>query len=197
MRKQRPSASFSIPMILASSVLAFSALGVQLSQSSSAGSTTASKTSKKSSAGARSVSGPSDYTEAMSTLTDDEPPPPPPTPPPPPPPPPRPAPAPSAPAPPPPPPPRPKAVATDSGTSVAGGVWAELRQCESGGNYQDDTGNGFYGAYQFDQGTWNGLGYPGRPDQAPPAMQDQAARQLQASRGWEPWPSCSRKLGLS
>jgi hypothetical protein len=196
MRKQRLSASVSIPMVLASSVLALSALGVQLSQSSSAGSTTASKSSRKSTASARAVSAvPSDYTEAMSTLTADEPVPPPPTPPPPPPPPP--APARSAPPPAPPPRPQPKAVATDSGTSVAGGVWAELRQCESGGNYQDNTGNGFYGAYQFDQRTWNGLGYPGRPDQAPPAMQDQAAKQLQASRGWGPWPSCSRKLGLS
>jgi hypothetical protein len=197
MRKQRPSASFSLPMVLASSVLALSALGVQLSQSSSAGSTAASKSSRKSTASAGAVSAvPSDYTEAMSTLTADQPTPPPPTPPPPPPPPPPPAPAPSVPRPPPPP-PQPKAVATNSGSSVAGGVWAQLRQCESGGNYQDNTGNGFYGAYQFDQGTWNGLGYPGRPDQAPPAMQDQAAKQLQASRGWEPWPSCSRKLGLS
>jgi hypothetical protein len=87
-------------------------------------------------------------------------------------------------------------VATADASSLAGGVWAQLRQCESGGNYQDNTGNGFYGAYQFDQGTWSSLGYPGRPDQAPPAMQDQAAKQLQAQRGWEPWPSCSAKLGL-
>lgn len=191
MRKQRPSASFSLPMVLASSVLALSALGVQLFQSSSAGSTAASKSSRKSIA--------SSWAASTVPSNADEPTHPPPTPsPPPPPPPPPPAPARSAPAPqPPPPPPQPKAVATAAGTSVAGGVWAELRQCESGGNYQDNTGNGFYGAYQFDQGTWNGLGYPGRPDQGPPAMQDQAAKQLQASRGWEPWPSCSRKLGLS
>ncbi len=74
--------------------------------------------------------------------------------------------------------------------------FAKLRQCESGGNYKINTGNGFYGAYQFDRGTWNGLGYPGRADQASPATQDEAARKLQAQRGWSPWPACSRGLGL-
>ena len=81
--------------------------------------------------------------------------------------------------------------------AMAGGVWAALRQCESGGNYQENTGNGFYGAYQFAASTWTSMGYPGRPDQEPPAMQDQAAQRLQARSGWGQWPACSRKLGLS
>lgn len=51
---------------------------------------------------------------------------------------------------------------------------AKLRQCESGGNYQDDTGNGYYGAYQFSLGTWERLGYSGLPSGAPPSVQDQA-----------------------
>jgi hypothetical protein len=75
--------------------------------------------------------------------------------------------------------------------------FARLRQCESGGNYSINTGNGFFGAYQFDIGTWQGLGYSGRPDQASPAVQDQAAAKLYNARGWSPWPSCSRQLGLS
>ncbi|ABW09680.1 Transglycosylase domain protein [Parafrankia sp. EAN1pec] len=75
--------------------------------------------------------------------------------------------------------------------------FAKLRKCESGGNYAINTGNGFYGAYQFDQRTWTGLGYPGRPDQAPPAMQDEAAYKLYDSRGWSPWPGCTSKLGLT
>jgi resuscitation-promoting factor RpfB len=87
------------------------------------------------------------------------------------------------------------APAASSG-GYAGGVWAELRQCESGGNYAEDTGNGFYGAYQFLPSTWRGLGYPGMPNQAPPAMQDAAAAQLQARSGWGQWPECARKLGL-
>lgn len=78
----------------------------------------------------------------------------------------------------------------------AAGVWAELRQCESGGDYAIDTGNGYYGAYQFSAATWHGLGYPGLPNQAPPAVQDQAAARLQARSGWGQWPECSQKLGL-
>ncbi|MDP9183028.1 MAG: transglycosylase family protein [Actinomycetota bacterium] len=74
--------------------------------------------------------------------------------------------------------------------------FARLRQCESGGNYRTNTGNGYYGAYQFDTRTWHGLGYNGYPHQASPATQDQAAHELQADRGWQPWPACARKLGL-
>lgn len=74
--------------------------------------------------------------------------------------------------------------------------FARLRQCESGGNYSINTGNGYYGAYQFDSRTWRGLGYSGMPHQASPGTQDAAARKLQADRGWQPWPACSRKLGL-
>lgn len=72
----------------------------------------------------------------------------------------------------------------------------KLRVCESSDNYRINTGNGYYGAYQFDLQTWHGLGYGGRPDQAAPATQDRAARQLYDQRGWSPWPSCSRQEGL-
>ncbi|HEX7354717.1 MAG TPA: transglycosylase family protein [Mycobacteriales bacterium] len=74
--------------------------------------------------------------------------------------------------------------------------FAALRACESGGNYGINTGNGYYGAYQFNLRTWRGLGYGGLPSSASPATQDEAAARLQALRGWEPWPACSRKLGL-
>ncbi len=82
----------------------------------------------------------------------------------------------------------------------AGGVWAALRACESGGNYATNTGNGFYGAYQFDYSTWRSNA-PGQwansyPYQAPPSAQDAAAQNLQSRRGWYPWPACARKLGL-
>lgn len=105
-------------------------------------------------------------------------------------------PAPTAPMPPPttasPPPAPPAAPATSS----LANDFAELRQCESGDNYQIDTGNGFYGAYQFAESTWLSLGYTGFPNQAPPAVQDQAAERLQAEDGWAPWPACSALLGL-
>ncbi len=71
-----------------------------------------------------------------------------------------------------------------------------LRLCEASGNYRINTGNGFYGAYQFDLATWHSLGLPGRADQAPAAVQDRAASALEAQRGWGPWPGCARMLGL-
>lgn len=71
-----------------------------------------------------------------------------------------------------------------------------LRLCESGNNYAANTGNGYYGAYQFDLTTWRSNGGTGYPHHASPATQDEIAKRLQARRGWAPWPSCSRKLGL-
>jgi len=78
---------------------------------------------------------------------------------------------------------------------LPGDVWAKLRACESGGRYTTNTGNGFFGAYQFHPRTWRTLGYPGLPHQAPPEMQDEAARKLQARSGWGQWPVCSRRIG--
>lgn len=77
-----------------------------------------------------------------------------------------------------------------------GDVWASLRFCEAGGDYTKNTGNGFYGAYQFDYGTWAGYGGYATANLAPPAVQDAKARETQARRGWYPWPACARKLGL-
>jgi hypothetical protein len=85
---------------------------------------------------------------------------------------------------------------SSGGGGHAGGVWLQLRRCESSDNYAENTGNGFYGAYQFSPSTWTGLGYPGRPDLESPAMQDQAAVKLQAQSGWGQWPACAAALGL-
>jgi hypothetical protein len=80
------------------------------------------------------------------------------------------------------------------------GVWSCIRFHESGGNYQRNSGNGYYGAYQFLPASWNaaarGAGYPqyanGRADLAPPFVQDAAAVWLQARSGWGQWPQTSR-----
>jgi hypothetical protein len=85
---------------------------------------------------------------------------------------------------------------TGSGGGHAGGVWLSLRRCESSDTYTENTGNGYFGAYQFSQATWTGLGYPGRPDQESSAMQDEAAMKLQAQAGWGQWPACAAALGL-
>ena len=90
----------------------------------------------------------------------------------------------------------PASTASSGEPSPAAGVWLELRECESGDNYQTDTGNGFYGAYQFAEATWTGLGLSGVPSEAPYWVQDEAAQRLQAQYGWGPWPACSAALGL-
>jgi hypothetical protein len=91
---------------------------------------------------------------------------------------------------------RARATQAQAATTPLSQQFAELRLCESGGNYADNTGNGYYGAYQFALSTWAGLGYSGLPSQASPATQNQAAEQLQAADGWSPWPACSAALGL-
>jgi uncharacterized protein YabE (DUF348 family) len=78
---------------------------------------------------------------------------------------------------------------------------SKLRQCESGGNYADNTGNGYYGAYQFGTGTWNSLGTGyARADLAPPGVQDQAIvkntnRSGAGLAGQN--PGCYRSTGIS
>jgi hypothetical protein len=74
-------------------------------------------------------------------------------------------------------------------------VWVRLRHCEAGGNYSRNSGNGYYGAYQFSPGTWHSLGYSGLPSDAPPQTQDEAAHRLQQRSGWGQWPACSRRVG--
>lgn len=77
-----------------------------------------------------------------------------------------------------------------------GGVWDQLAQCESGGNWNANTGNGFYGGLQFTQSSWQAVGGQGLPHQASKAEQIQRAEQLRAQQGWGAWPACSRQLGL-
>lgn len=71
---------------------------------------------------------------------------------------------------------------------------SKLRACESGGNYSTNTGNGYYGAYQYDIGTWGGYGGYSNAAEAPAAVQDQKARETYEARGWSPWPSCGSSL---
>ncbi len=72
------------------------------------------------------------------------------------------------------------------------GTLTKIAACESGGDYKSNTGNGFYGAYQFDQGTWASVGGSGVASDAPPAEQDMRAAMLLARSGSSPWPVCGR-----
>jgi len=82
------------------------------------------------------------------------------------------------------------------GSSVGGDVWAALAQCESGGNPATNTGNGYYGLYQFSLATWQTVGGSGLPSDASAAEQTQRAQILQARAGWGQWPACAASLGL-
>ena len=83
-----------------------------------------------------------------------------------------------------------------TGGEVGDDVWAKLARCESGGDPKTNTGNGFYGMYQFTLETWQALGGTGYPYEADAATQTAMAKKLQAQAGWGQWPGCADKLGL-
>lgn len=69
-------------------------------------------------------------------------------------------------------------------------VLAAIRACESGGDYGINSGNGFYGAYQFTLSTWQSVGGSGYPHEASPREQDERAATLYRISGPGPWPVC-------
>jgi uncharacterized protein YabE (DUF348 family) len=80
-----------------------------------------------------------------------------------------------------------------------GATWDELAKCESGGNWGDNTGNGFFGGVQFDQNTWErqgGLRYAPRADLATRDEQITIAEKTRARQGWGAWPACTARLGI-
>ncbi|MBA2554950.1 MAG: transglycosylase family protein [Geodermatophilaceae bacterium] len=81
--------------------------------------------------------------------------------------------------------------------SSTGLNWDALAQCESGGNWSINTGNGYYGGLQFDKGTWDAYGgqqYAEYPHQASREQQIAVAENLYADRGDSPWPACGYHL---
>ncbi|SDD91935.1 resuscitation-promoting factor [Auraticoccus monumenti] len=92
--------------------------------------------------------------------------------------------------------PAPKPEPEDSSSGASAGVWDRLAQCESGGNWSINTGNGYYGGVQFSAQTWKAYGGKGLPHENSKAEQIRIASKLQAAAGWGQWPSCSAKLGL-
>lgn len=72
-----------------------------------------------------------------------------------------------------------------------------LAQCEAGGRWDLNTGNGYYGGLQFSASTWRGVGGSGLPSEHSRREQIDRAKILQQRSGWRHnWPSCSRQLGL-
>jgi hypothetical protein len=76
--------------------------------------------------------------------------------------------------------------------AAASPVLEAIAACESGGNPQTDTGNGFYGKYQFTLATWQAVGGSGNPAQASEAEQDRRAAVLLAQAGPGQWPVCGQ-----
>ena len=82
---------------------------------------------------------------------------------------------------------------------ASGSVWDSLAQCEAGGNWAINTGNGYYGGLQFSAGTWNAYGgqqYAPTADQATREQQIAVAEKVQAAQGWGAWPACTASLGI-
>jgi hypothetical protein len=78
------------------------------------------------------------------------------------------------------------------GTVSTPGYLQAIAACESGGNPATDTGNGFYGKFQFTLQTWASVGGSGNPAQASEAEQNRRAAMLYAREGASPWPVCGR-----
>jgi len=91
-----------------------------------------------------------------------------------------------------------KAAATTTPTFSSGStVWDKIAQCEAGGNWAANTGNGYYGGLQFSLGTWQAYGGSGLPSSAPRTTQIAIATKVRnASGGYGAWPACSQALGL-
>lgn len=82
-----------------------------------------------------------------------------------------------------------------AGSSGGGLNWGALAACESGGNPRSVSSSGsFRGLYQFDLGTWHGVGGSGDPIDASGAEQTHRARILYGQRGRSPWPVCGKNL---
>ena len=75
----------------------------------------------------------------------------------------------------------------------AASVWDSVAQCESGGNWSINTGNGFYGGLQFTMGTWHANGGSGSPQHASREEQIQVAENVLRSQGIRAWPVCGRR----
>lgn len=91
-------------------------------------------------------------------------------------------------------------AATGNATAADSGVWDRIAQCESGGDWHINTGNGYYGGLQFSASTWRAYGgtaYASTADRATRSQQIAVATKVQRVQGWGAWPTCSARAGAS
>lgn len=77
--------------------------------------------------------------------------------------------------------------------------WDGIAQCESGGNWNTNTGNGYFGGLQFSASTWRSYGggaFAATADHATRSEQIAIAEKVLHAQGWQAWPTCSRRAGL-
>lgn len=94
---------------------------------------------------------------------------------------------------------RPSAPVPVAPPRSSGSVWDRLAQCESGGDWGTNTGNGYYGGIQFSAATWRAAGGTKYAPSAHLATREQqiaVAESWLAKTSWSQWPACSRRLGL-
>lgn len=89
-------------------------------------------------------------------------------------------------------------LSTGTANAATEAQWDQVAQCESGGNWQINTGNGYYGGLQFSAQTWTGHGggqYAPTADRASKQQQIEIAERVLASQGAGAWPVCGSALG--
>jgi Transglycosylase-like domain len=87
-----------------------------------------------------------------------------------------------------------------AGTTTQDAKWDQLAQCESGRNWDANTGNSYKGGLQFSDSTWRAYGgrqYAPSANQASREQQIAVAKKVQRAQGWHAWPSCSKRLGYT
>ena len=88
-------------------------------------------------------------------------------------------------------------MASGTASAATASEWDAVAQCESGGNWSINTGNGYYGGLQFSASTWAGYGgtkYAATADQATKAQQIEIGEKVLAGQGKGAWPVCGKGL---
>ena len=86
-------------------------------------------------------------------------------------------------------------AATPASADTSSVNWDAIAQCESGGNWHADTGNGYHGGLQFSQSTWQANGGTGDAANASREQQIAVAERVAATQGMHAWPVCSLRAG--
>ncbi|WP_320779466.1 transglycosylase family protein [Streptomyces sp. CRN 30] len=88
-----------------------------------------------------------------------------------------------------------------TGANAADGTtWDRVAECETGGAWSQNDGNGYYGGLQLSQKQWEqygGLAYASSADQASRAQQIRVAEKVLAAEGVATWPTCGLLSGLN